>query len=277
MRYLFVSIVLTFFLFTLKITAQDQPRIVSLSPNLTEIILALGGKSSLVGRSSASDYIKEAKTVPVAGDMGNPNLEQIVLLKADIVVASNLTNPSDARIIENLGLKFYLLKTENFEEYYSTVDTLGKILDKNREAEEEIERIKQGLSEFKKENKSIPFLKRPKVFWEIWDNPLITVGNKAFLNEFIELAGGINITANVNRSYFQISKESILTANPDVIIAPDLSTRSVKDMKTSIGWDAVSAVKNNRVYTNIDPNLVNVFGPRILSTIQLIHNLLYNK
>ncbi len=263
--------------FTSNAVAQTPPRIVSLSPNLTEIIIVLGGQSSLVGRSSACNYIEDAKSIPIAGDMGAPNLEKIILLKANIVVASALRNPSDARIIENLGIKFYLLESESFKDYYAAVEILGKLLGKEKEAEKETGRVKSALSEFKENNTSIPLSNRPKVFWEIWNNPLITIGNKAFLNEFIVLAGGRNITANVNRSYFEISKESVMIADPDVIIAPGLSPKSVKDMKSGIGWSSMSAVKNNRVYTDFDLNLVNVFGPRMITTIQLIHNLLYKE
>lgn len=265
------------FCFKSTALAQEQARIVSLSPNLTEIIIALGGKSSLVGRSSACDYIQDAKSIPIAGDMGSPNLEIIIAMKPNAVVSSGLKNPSEALVIENINIKFYLLPTESFEDYYVSVETLGKLLGKEKEAKKEIERVKSGLFELKERNKAIPASSKPKVFWEIWSNPLITIGNKAFLNEFIELAGGKNITANINRSYFEISKESIMVENPDIIIAPELSQQAVKDMRSAIGWSSISAVKNNRVYTDFDPNLVNVFGPRMLTTIQLIHNLLYNK
>lgn len=262
---------------TFNITAQTLPRIVSLSPNLTEAIIILDSQSSLVGRSSACSYIKEARSIPIAGNMGAPNLEKIIMLNANIVVASALRNPSDARIIENLGIKFYLLESESFKDYYASVETLGKILGKEKEARKEIERVKSGIYQFKKDSESVPISSRPKVFWEIWNNPLITIGNKAFLNEFIELAGGRNITADVSRSYFEISKESVMIANPDIIIAPGLSPKYVKDMKSGIGWDSISAVKNDRVYSDFDLNLVNVFGPRMLTTIRLIHNLMYNK
>lgn len=267
-----ISIFITF-----NVIAQNPPRIVSLSPNLTEIIIALNGQSSLVGRSSACDYIDAAKAVPIAGDMGSPNLEEIITLRANIVVASALRNPSDARIIENLGIKFYLLESESFEEYYKAVDTLGQLLGKNNEARKEIERVKSGLSQIKKENEAIPLSDRPKVFWEVWNNPLITIGNKSFLNEFIELSGGRNITSDINRNYFEISKESLLMANPDVIIAPGLSSQSIKELKSSIGWSSLTAVKNNRIYADLDLNMVNVFGPRMLITIQLIHKLLYKE
>lgn len=277
MRALFAGITAFLFFFTFSSLAQTPPRIVSLSPNITEIIMVLGGESSLVGRSSACSYIESAKSIPIAGDMGTPNLEKIVLLKANIVVAATLRDPSETRIIESLGIKFYLLKTESFEEYYASVEALGKILDKNEEARREIERVKSGLSKFKKKTESIALDSRPKVFWEIWNNPLITIGNKTFLNEFIEFAGGRNITSEVNRSYFQISKESVMTANPDVIIAPGMSVNVIDDMKKAIGWSSMSAVKNNRIYTEFDQNLINVFGPRMLTAIELIHNLLYNK
>ncbi|HBM16534.1 MAG TPA: hypothetical protein DD381_09375 [Lentisphaeria bacterium] len=269
-------LVLAFFPF-LSLQAEHIPRVVSITPNTTEIILILGGRSSLVGKSSACDYLPEIKDVPIVGNMGVPNIETVLSLNPDAVVSSLLMNPSDASVIENLGIKFYLLPTESFDEYYITVNKIGTILNKQKEAKKEIDRVKEGVRKLLLSSKSIATDKKPKVFWEIWNTPLITIGNKSFLNEFINLAGGISITSDINRNYFEIAKESVISADPDAIIAPGLPLDYGLELKKQLSWSSLKAVQDNRVYTDLDPNLLSVFGPRMLETIHIINDLLYKK
>ncbi len=256
---------------------KSLTRVVSLTPNTTEIILLLGGRESLAGRSSACGYLSETKNIPIAGALGVPNMEIILSIKPDAVITSLIMNPSDAAVIENLGIKFYLLPIENFQDYYVSVNKIGFILGKEAEAENEVNRVKTNLNKLIARNKSIPDKDKPKVFWEVWNNPIITIGKNSFLNDFIQLAGGVNITSGINRNYFEISTESILTSDPDVIIAPGLPDNYNEQLKSLLGWNSVNAVMNNRVYTDLDPNLVTVFGPRMFEAISLISDFIHRK
>jgi len=257
--------------------AQKNLRIVSLAPNLTEIIFHLERENCLVGRSSASKYFKEAKNIPIVGDFGIPSIEQLLLAKPDIVVATALKDPSIQEIIKKAGIKFHLLPTSSIDEYYKTVKTLGDILDANINAKQEILRIKNGLKKSLSQINKISDAKRPKVFWEIWNPPLMTVGNQSFLNDFIYYAGGQNIAENQDKGYFNISQEWVIASAPDVIIAPSIGKNIINQMSSQLGWKSTPAVVNNRIYGNLDQNILYLLGPKMLDAIQMIYNCIYEK
>ncbi len=242
--------------------AEKKVRIVSLTPCLTELVLHLGYEDSMVGRSSACDFPIRVKKIPIAGAFGVPNLEQLVLLKPNIVVSSTLRDKGVIQSIENLGIKFYLMKMESFDDYYKIVNILGEILKCQTKAIEEIKRIKVGLTKFKNDKKG-----KKKVYLEIWDRPYMTIGNKSFINDLIFYAGGENIANNLDKEYFNCSVEWIIKSNPDIIICPAMKTNRVADILSRKGWQNISAVKNKRIVTNIDDDLIYRLGPRVLDGI----------
>ena len=264
------------YLTTISVFAQKKVRVVSLAPNLTETIFQLKCGDCLVGRSSASNYLKEVKNIPIVGDFGIPSIEQLLLAKPDIVVTSALKDPSVQETIKKAGIKFYLLPTDSIDKYYKTVETLGNLLNAEKNADLEIMRIKNGLAKCLSQINTIPEKKRPTVFWEIWDTPLMTVGNQSFLNNFIYYAGGRNIAASENKGYFNISMEWVLSNAPDVIIVPSMGDNRIKQIKTQLGWKSTPAAKNNRIYGGLDQNLIYLLGPKMLEAIQVIHKCIYD-
>lgn len=269
------------FLFTILFAVFGQflfgnnVKIVSLSPNLTEIIVKLNKTQNLVGRCSASDYIPEVKNIPIIGAFGIPDLEKLLSVHPDYVIASSLKDPSIQQIINKLGIKFLLLPDNTIENYYDAVKKLGEILDTKKMAQSEIDRVQKGIAYCRKETEKIPLSKRPTVLWVVWDNPLITVGKKSFINDIIKLAGGSNIAGNINKSYVSVSKEWIVYNSPQVIICPFLSSSRLHDNKNFLNITTIPAVKNNRIYGNLDENILYILGPRILDAISMIHNCLY--
>ena len=256
-------------------SAKNNIRVISLSPSLTEIIFQLNKGDCLVGRSSASNYFKKAKKIPIVGDFGIPAIEQLIVTKPDVVITTALKDPSIQNTIKKLGIKTYILPTNNIKEYYHTVNILGKLLGAEKNADKEILRIKNGLEKYAIQRAKIPKKQHPTVFWEISSSPLMTIGNKSFLNDFIYYAGGRNITSSINKGYFNVSKEWVIHSAPDVIISPSMKKQKIKETKQQLGWDTTPAIKNNRIYGNLDPNLVYILGPRMLEAIQTIHKCLF--
>lgn len=250
-------------------------RLISLSPNITEIIFLLKKESVLTGRSSVCCYPKTALKVPIVGNLGDPDLEKVISIKPDAIVLTMARDMSKVRILRNLGLKVYILPSNSISQYLETINVLGEILNAKESANKEIARVKENISELEIKNLTIPDIKKPKVFWEVWDNPVITTGKNSFINEYIYLAGGKNIIGNINKPYFYASKESIMSAKPDVIIAPCMKPSKIKELETAIGWKNLPAVKNKRVYGDIDPNLVYILGPRMFDAISVIREHLY--
>jgi len=264
-----------FFFLSYSYLYGKELRLISLSPNLTETIFLLKKESNLIGRSSVCCYPQEALKIPIAGNLGDPNLEQIISIKPDVIVLTMVKDMSKIRILKNLGIKVYILPSNSISQYLEVISTLGKILNAEELAQKEITRIKGKISELERKNLSIPDKEKPKVFWEVWDSPIITAGKDSFINEYISLAGGKNIINNVNKSYFYTSKENIISSKPDVIIAPYMTSSKIKELETAIGWKNLPAVKNKRVYGNLDLNLVYILGPRMFDAISVINKCIY--
>lgn len=272
MKYFILSV---FLIWGTIACAGEKLRIVSLSPSLTETVFQLGQENLLVGRSTVCDYPQKAKKIEVAGNFGAPYMEKLAELKPDAVIFSAMKDPSSRKTIEALGIKVLLLPTENIEDYYSAVKKLGELLNCRENAEKEIERIKSGLDMFKEKAATIPLDKQPVVYLEVWNNPLMTAGRKSFLNQYISYAGGRNIAETQEKDYFNCSEEWIVTSNPDVIISPAMGKGREGDFAKRPGWDKIKAVKNNRIYINLNQSLIYRMGPRILESIALIRSCIY--
>ena len=271
----FYYIILLLFFLTINVFAKENPRIVSLSPSLTETVFQLNKGSCLVGRSSASSYFNKAKSIPIVGGFGVPSLERLILVKPNIVVTTTLKDPSIQNTIRGLGIKLYILPTDSIKEYYKTVRILGKLLHAEKNANKEILRIQSGLKKILSQIDKVPKKQRPTVFWELCSAPLMTIGNKSFLNDFIYYAGGRNITSNINRGYCCISEEWVIKANPKIIISPGMGNQKIRETEQRLGWDITSAAKNHRIYSNLNKDLVYILGPRMIEAIEAIHKCLY--
>ena len=118
-------------------------------------------------------------------------------------------------------------------------------------------------------------MKWPKVLLAIWNKPILTVGNKSFLNDYISFAGGKNIAAGIDNGYVNVSEEWIILSAPDVIIYPSINKSYAKEIADQPEWSNIPAVKNKRIYTDLNKDLIYILGPRILEAIQAIKNCIY--
>ena len=248
-------------------------RVISLSPSLTETVFHLGRGDWLAGRSSACNYPEEAKKVEIAGDFGRPSIEKLVSLKPDIVIASAMAEPALKTTLQQLNIRFYLLPDKSFDEYFATVKKLGELLDCRKRAADEIKRVKTGLAKFAEDNKKLQE-NRPKIYLEIWDRPYMTIGKKSFINDMIEYAGGKNIASDREEGYFNCSEEWIIKSDPEIIICPGMKDRRTTDVMKRNGWQKISAVKNNRIYAELNSDLLYRLGPRALDGIKILRKII---
>ena len=252
-----------------------QVRVVSLSPNLTEIICAIGAADTLVGRSSACDYPPDAvKSVPIVGDFGVPSLEALARCKPDVVVSVDLDDKSMAKVIGQLGIRYQNLSCRTLDDIPRCVRTLGRLLRREPGAEKVAADLEKGLTAWRVRPVTAP---APAVFLEIWGDPLMTVGRQSFIAEMIRLAGGRNVSDDVDRDYVQISPEAVIARNPDVIILMDSpgTNATANIVSTRPGWAQITAVRSGRVYSGLDPNVIEKPGPRVLLAIEALHACLH--
>ncbi len=264
MKKLFLALLLVTALIPLS---AEELRVVSLAPALTELICRLGKEKALVGRTSACNYPLSIRKVPVAGEFGRPNPETVVALKPTHVFANALANPAAAETLRSAGIKVILKQCRNLEEYGEWVTLAGKELKCEAEAQKENGRIKKELAELKRERRSGS---GKTVLCLIWDNPPTAAGQGSLPDTVIRLAGQRNIAGGIRQDYFNPSFEWLLKNQPEILLLPGFSKEQAENLKKSLPWTKLKAVRGNRIIYDIDPDLLLRPGPRLTQGIRLL-------
>ena len=242
---------------------ENITRAVSLAPNLTEIVFAVGAGNSLVGVTSFDDFPEEAKKIAKVGDTINPNIENIIALKPQIVLVSTASQiETFTKRLENQKIAVFVTNPESLEEIYKSITEIGEIFGKKENALELVENLERRVELVQRE---IDILEKPRVFVQISREPLYTIGKDSFITDLIERAGGISMTETVATAYPKISKETALALQPDVIILSDSSDNT----EPNAVFENSPAVKKGKVY-KIDANILSRPGPRIVDALEQI-------
>ncbi len=253
-----------------------KPRYISLAPSTTEILFALGLDDEVAGVSSYCNYPRQALSKEKVGGFSRPNLEKIVSLRPDYVFCTGLEQAPIIAELKRLGLNVYISDPANIKELISSISDIGKITGRQKEAGDLIRAMGIKIEEISAKVRLVPENKRPKVFIEVWHDPLTTAGIGSFVDEMVTLAGGRNIAYDTKRPYSIFSTEEVISRNPDCIILTYMEKeKPLKLMEQRFGWKNVAAVKNNRIYSDIDPNILIRPGPRVAAGIEEIHKRLY--
>lgn len=240
-----------------RVSKTSHQRIVSLVPSVTEILFALGAEEKLVGVTTFCDYPEEARLKLKVGDFSNPSIERILALEPDLVFA---TAPEQLRIVEslrNLGIRTEIVDPESIDEILESIRRIGELAQKENRAREIIDEIAEEKRML--ENLVENVEKKPKVYIELDVNPLFTAGRSSFVNQLIELAGGENVVES-DMPYLPINSEVVVANDPEVIVL--VYSGRKEEVSSRIGWEGVSAVRNGRIYDDLDENLVARPGPR---------------
>lgn len=249
-----------------KIPAHPQ-RIVSLRPNLTELLFALGAGDRVVGVTDYCVWPEEAKSLPKIGSYLFPDLEKIIALQPDVVVTNK--ESSTARFVETLqdaGIPVMVLETRHVADIYRTIETFGNLLDLQTAATALQREIQHTFAQVRNMTKE----ERPKsALVVIQRRPLIIAGRRSYFNEILEAAGAQNAAADLQVPYPQISMEEVIAWQPDVIL--DIDPNSSDASWTS--YQKIPAVQNQQVY-RLSPNLFRP-GPRIGQAAEMIAHALY--
>jgi iron complex transport system substrate-binding protein len=236
-------------------------KIVSLSPATTEIIFALNAQDHLVGVTTYCTYPEETRTITQVGDFSNPSLERIVGLKPDLVI---VTTPEQNRIkqqLEQLHIHTYTSEPRTMKDVYTDILEIGKQLNATEKAESIVQYM----------NTIIKPVEGPKkrVYVELSPRPLVTIGNATFLNELIDLAGGKNIFSDHDKAYPVVSPEAVILRDPEIIIV-----LHPQNFGERIGWNNVYAVRNGRIFTDLDQDHLMRPGPRLVFGFRALCNVI---
>lgn len=261
---------------SVTITGAPQ-RILSLAPSTTEIVFALGLGSRVIAVDSYSDYPAATKDLPKINTFPL-NLEQVVSLKPDLVLAAGIQSADDIKKLSDLKLTVLVVGSVNatFDSVASDIALVGKATGTDAQAKAVTDAMKQKIDSIKA--KVAGASTKPRVYWELDSTDPAkpyAPGPGSFINDIITLAGGVNVTASAKSPYAQISAEEIIAANPAVIILSDAAYgTTVESVKARKGWSVISAVKNNLVFP-IDDNLVSRPGPRIVDGLEAAAKLIH--
>lgn len=270
-------------LFLTAQSLQDEPkeetglRIVSLNPNVTEILFALDVGDRIVGATTFCDYPPEAKNIPRVGGMGKPNIETILTLRPDLIIASNIHAYDATRKLQESGITLLQFKMERFEDIFAAIEGIATKTDAEARAAELTANMRNTLATVAQSYRDTPEAERPRVFFEIWQDPLGTIGGSSFVNDVIERAGGVNVARDLEDPYPRISSEAVVGWNPDVIILGYMSESGLtaKHIAQRIGWSEIKAVKSGRIVTSIPADLLLRPGPRLVDGIAMLSDILY--
>jgi len=251
--------------------AESPKRIVSLAPNLTEMIFALDCGNKLLANTTYCNYPKAAKAKPKAGSLVSVDYEKMIVLHPDLVLMTVEGNSYGVyEKLINLRFKVFVTNPRDFAGIERSFLKIGKICGKQDLAEKKISEWEDSLYKIKRMSANLP--KRRVAFVISW-NPLMLAGEKTFLNEFLTALALENVASASKLRYPIFSREEILRANPQIIIYPRGSIGSPDDvLKLFPEWKGIEAVKENKIVA-VNPDLFFRPGPRFVKAL----NVLYEK
>ncbi|MDI3318045.1 MAG: cobalamin-binding protein [Bacillota bacterium] len=262
-----------------RVTIAKEPRrIVSFAPSNTEILFALGLGRRLVGVDAYSDYPPQAKSLPKVSATGpqlNYSVEKTVALKPDLVLTIRGTQKADDQL-RQMGIPVLVIQPADLSQVLDSIRLIGRATGAVAPAERLVASMERRIRAVEARAAAIPSSERVRVFYEVWNQPLMTAGPGSFIDDLITRAGGINIAHDAKSAWPEFSEEELLARNPQVILLP---SSNAAERQAVLGgrrptWARLDAVKNRRVYV-IDENLVSRPGPRIVDGLEQIFRLLY--
>ncbi|OPJ63056.1 ABC transporter substrate-binding protein [Clostridium oryzae] len=255
-----------------EVTIDKEPkRVVSVAPSITETVFALGKGDELVGRSSYCDYPKKAKKVQDIGSITDPNVEKIIALKPEVVIAATHFKAAVEKKLKDLGIKVVVIYDANdFNGVYNGIDTIGKILNAKKKAAELVAGMKTKVNSIVDKIKDA---KKPTVYYVIsfGKSGDYTATGETFIAQMINMAGGENIAKDAKG--WAYSKEKLIQKNPDIVIVSKMYNTKAQFIKAD-GYKKLKAVAKGKVL-EIDNNLLDRQGPRIADGLEEMAKLLH--
>lgn len=243
-------------------------RAVSLAPNLTENIFAVGAGNRLVGVTSYCDYPQEAQKIAKVGDTINPNLEAIIALDPQIVFVSTASQiQAFTEQMERRNIAVFVSNPQDLDGVFKSLSQAGEIFGEREKAAALIDSLKKRTADIETKTANT---KRIKTFVQISAEPLFTVGKTSFITDLINRAGGISLSADIAEAYPKISKETALAYQPEAIILTESEDNPAPD---SI-FENSPAVKNNKVF-KIKADLLSRASPRIVDGLERLARALH--
>ena len=241
---------------------KDPQRIISLAPNVTEILFALGLGDRIKGVTSYCDFPEEAKAKEKIGDTINPSIERIIALRPDLVIISTASQLEKITgQLDKLSIPVFVTNPRKVREAVASIRLLGAVTGTTTQANQLADELDRRISAVEMRVKDLP---KPRVLYVLQTDPLITAGRHTFINDLIILAGGNSISGDEKADYPQFSRETVVARAPEVIIAPSShGVELVREKDLRDQFAATPAIRFDRI-VRVNPDWVDRPGPRIV-------------
>lgn len=255
-----------------SVVLEKKPdKIVSVAPSITETIFALDAEELLVGRTDYCDYPMETSAIASIGTLKDPNIEKIVELGTDLVIASTHFSDEVYKKLNELGIQVIVLNpNDSFEGVYGVIETLGEITDSNDEANVLNEGMMKKVSEVQTKVKG---LEAPSVYYVVGFGEYgdFTSGGGTFISEMIKMANGNNIASDVEG--WSYSVEKVVEHDPDLLIVSKYNEAKAGIIEAN-GYKDLGAVTQGKVF-EIDNNLIDRQGPRLAEGFEALARIIH--
>jgi ABC-type Fe3+-hydroxamate transport system substrate-binding protein len=245
--------------------ATHIDRIVSLAPNLTEIVYAVGAGDRLVGDTEYCDYPAPARNVAKVGDTIHPSIERIIALKPQIVLVSTASQlEAFTKQLDEQKIAVYVTNPRSLEEVFRSIATLGDLFGTHDQAASLVADLRRRTTSVEARIKGTNPV---AVFYQVSGEPLYTIGRESYLTDLVRRAGGGSVTADVSGAFPRYSDEAALAARPDAIILPSGGSMGDANSTVAASLKNSPAALNNRVYKINDDHLSRP-GPRLVDGLE---------
>jgi iron complex transport system substrate-binding protein len=243
----------------LPVYAQTATRVVTLAPNLAEMVYQAGAGGALVGVTAYSDFPEQVKSLPGVGDAFRVDFEQLAALNPDLVLGWGGGNPEHLlQRIRDLGFRLEVLTPERLEDIADHLELIGGWTGHSDEAGLAARNFREQLAQLRQSYRGVESV---KVFYQISSQPLYTVNSKQFIGQMIELCGGANIFGHLTEIAPVVGPESVVAADPQVILTGSEQLSEVIDLWSR--WPQMQAVKSGGIL-GVDARLAARASPRLL-------------
>ena len=245
--------------------AQPARRIVSLSPHITENLFAIGAGERVVGTVDFSNYPEAAKAIPRVGGYEKVDLEAVAALRPDLVIAWESGNiASHVAKLKAIGLPLLLTDSKRIEDVPADLERLGEVTGIRNSARAVAAAFRDRLAALRSRYSARP---RVATFYEVWNQPLMTVGGGQVISDALHLCGGDNVFGGLRQMAAQVSVEAVLAANPEAIVASGMGDARPEWLDDWRRWPALTAVARDNLFF-VPPDHLQRNTPRILDGIE---------
>jgi iron complex transport system substrate-binding protein len=230
-----------------KVTMPDHPhRLVCLAPSVTDTVFALGSGDDVVAVSDYTIYPPAALKKPSIGSLIDPSIETILSLHPDLVLGTRIPSSTEtAARLEKVGIPVYFVDPHGLAGILHSISSLGAALDREAQAAALNTDLTRRIEAVKTRTAGKP---APRVLLPVWYDPIVTIGEHAFITEIIETAGAKSITDDLIPEWPQVSMETVIARAPDALVLFRGGKISIDTLRNRPGWSSLAAVQKGKVY-----------------------------